>query len=179
MINSLLKGKEIHLVPANIRNRRTIYNWMVHSDISGQMFGSPIFPEVQRPQWEEFIEDYTVNYFTDEFPLSGRCFIIKKGRKHIGQINYNLINQKTGLVELDIWLAKSNYTRKGYGTAALQLLGAYLKEKFACQRLFMQPSARNPKAIQAYQKVGFKIVEELPIGMEADYYDSVFMIKKL
>ncbi len=174
-----LKGQLIHLVPATLRNRRTIFNWMVNSDISHYMVGLPTFPEMEAPDWEEFLEDYTTNYFTDESPLKGRCFIIKKGRKHLGQINYNPINRAQKLVELDIWLAKSAYTGKGYGTAAIQLLGNYLHQQFDCELLFLQPSARNPKAIKVYQKIGFKIQKNIPNGMEADYFDSVFMIKRL
>ncbi len=176
---TLLKGERIHLFPANLSNRRTIFNWMTKSDIAAQMFGLPTYPEMQAPDWEEFKEDYTINYFTDEFPLKGRCFIIKKGKKHIGQINYNPINIAQKLVELDIWLAKSVFTGKGYGTEAIQLLGNYLHQTFNCELLFLQPSARNPKAIKVYQKLGFKISEEIPVGMEVDYFDSVFMIKKI
>ena len=179
MSKSFLKGKLIHLVPAKLSNRKTIFNWMTKSDIAAQMFGPPTFPEVEPPDWEEFLADYTTNYFTDEFPLKGRCFIIKKGRKHLGQINYNSIDTQQKIVELDIWLANSKHTRKGYGTAAIQLLGNYLHQQFGCELLFLQPSARNPKAISAYQKIGFEIQKAIPIGMEADYFDSVFMVKRI
>ncbi len=179
MSKSSLKGKLIHLVPATLRNRRTIFNWMTKSDIATQMFGLPTFPEMEAPDWEAFQEDYTTNYFTDESPLKGRCFLIKKGRKQIGQINYNPIDMTQKLVELDIWLAESLYTRKGYGTEAIQLLGNYLHQFFNCELLFLQPSARNPKAIKAYQKIGFIVQKKIPFGMETDYFDSVYMIKRL
>ena len=179
MSKSLLKGKIVHLVPATLKNRRTIFNWMAKSDITPQMFGLPTFPELEPPDWEAFQKDYTTNYFTNESPLQGRCFIIKKDRKHIGQINYNPIDAIQKLVELDVWLAKKAYTGKGYGTKAIQLLSNYLQYTFGCKLLFLQPSARNPTAIKAYQKLGFKIQEELPEGMEADYVDSVYMIKRI
>lgn len=179
MSTSLLKGKVIHLVPATLRNRRAIFNWMTNSDIVPHIFGPPTFPELEAPDWKEFQEDYTSNYFTDDLPLQGRCFIIKKGRKHLGQINYNPIDTVQKLVELDIWLAQKAYTGKGYGTEAIQLLSIYLQYTFGCELLFLQPSARNPIAIKAYQKLGFRILRELPEGMEADYVDSVFMVKRL
>ena len=179
MLNQLLRGGNIHLIPAKLNNRRTIFNWMTESDIAPQMFGPPTFPEVAPPNWEEFLADYTNNYFTDDFPLQGRCFIIKKGKKHIGQINYNPIDTSQKLVELDVWMANNTYTRKGYGTEAIQLLGNYLQQQFDCELLFLQPSVRNPKAIKAYQKIGFIIQDEIPKGMVADYFDSVFMIKRI
>jgi len=43
----------------------------------------------------------------------------------------------------------------------------------------LQPSARNPKAISVYQKMGFIIQKNIPKGMEADYMDAVYLIKKL
>ncbi len=157
MSATLLKGQLIQLVPATFKNRKAIFNWLTKSNITPQMFGAPTFPEEEPPDWEEFLADYTTHYFTDDLPLKGRCFVIKNGRKHIGQINYNAIDTLQKLVELDIWLVNREHTRKGYGTEAILLLGNYLQLEFGCKSLFLQPSARNPKAIKAYQKIGFII----------------------
>jgi len=43
----------------------------------------------------------------------------------------------------------------------------------------LQPAARNPKAIKAYQKIGFIIQKNRPNEMKADYVDAVFIIKRI
>jgi RimJ/RimL family protein N-acetyltransferase len=71
---------------------------------------------------------------------------------------------------------------KGYGTDALDALCGYLDERFGVGRFMVQPSARNPRAIKAYEKVGF---ERLELSIEAarelwgpnDYCDCVYMAR--
>jgi RimJ/RimL family protein N-acetyltransferase len=46
----------------------------------------------------------------------------------------------------------------------------------------VQPSARNPRAIRAYEKVGFRLLD-LPLELARelwgpnDYWDSVYMVR--
>ena len=44
---------------------------------------------------------------------------------------------------------------KGYGTDALDALCLDLHRRFGVQDFMVQPSARNPRAIHAYEKIGF------------------------
>jgi len=48
-----------------------------------------------------------------------------------------------------------------------------------CHTFFIGPSARNKRAVSAYQKAGFKITEEIPPWFKGDYTDSLVMIRKM
>jgi RimJ/RimL family protein N-acetyltransferase len=73
---------------------------------------------------------------------------------------------------------------KGFGTDALDALCGYLHNTFGVGRFMVQPSARNTRAINAYEKVGFRRLE---LSIEAareiwgpnDYFDSVYMVRTI
>lgn len=179
MSDKIIVGKKVKLIPATMEHREMIYEWLAHSDLTSKMFGPPHFPDNLVPTWDEFIHDYTENFFKDELPLLGRCFIIKVEENPIGQINYNDIDIKEKQVELDIWLSETAQTHKGFGTDAIVTLCNYLHHRFGCERFIMAPSARNLQAIRAYEKAGFKITGETPAGFVPDYIDTIIMMKKI
>ena len=86
-------------------------------------------------------------------------------------------------VELDIWMRSEACCGKGYGTEALDALCRHLHERFGVEEFMVQPSARNPRAIRAYEKLGFKRLD-VPIESARelwgpnDYYDSVYMVRR-
>ncbi|MAG44432.1 hypothetical protein CL633_00910 [bacterium] len=61
---------------------------------------------------------------------------------------------------------------KGYGTEALRILMQYLFEEFNLNRISISARANNPRAIRAYQKVGFKIEG---IARKDDYFNGEFV----
>ena len=99
-----LSGKNIRLIPALEKDKRQIYEWMTQSNITFQMMGPPLFPEITIPSWEEFDDDYEGFMFSEKLTEDGHCFIIWVNETAIGQINYGEINIAEKQVELDIWL---------------------------------------------------------------------------
>ncbi|WP_448961598.1 GNAT family N-acetyltransferase [Larkinella arboricola] len=97
----------------------------------------------------------------------------------IGQINYNAINTSDLSTELDIWLAGSQYTNKGYGTNALLTLCNYVHNEFGCTKFMIAPSRRNPWAIKSYQKAGFVESAFHSGHCSVEYEDTVVMIKTM
>ncbi|MEL6674532.1 MAG: GNAT family N-acetyltransferase [Bacteroidota bacterium] len=173
-----LKGPRIELVPAQEADRAFVFQAMAQSDITCRMMGPPAFPEIPVPSWEEFQEDYEAYFFSDEKPLEGRCFIIWWQNQPIGQINHNEIYTDIGQVELDIWLANSQFTGKGIGPEAVAVLCTYLTREFGCKRFIMAPSARNPEAVRAYEKAGFSPITYEPPHFIPDYHDTVILLKE-
>ena len=172
-------GKIVTLRPATLKDRRSVYEWLAHSDITEQMLGSPHYPDNPPPTWNEFISDYTDQYFTDSKPELGRCFIIEANGEAKGQITYNKVREEASIVELDIWLAANRNTGKGYGSDALTTICAFLNEAFGCKKFLIAPSRRNHRAINAYRKAGFLAREEIPSWFVPDYKDAIVLIKEL
>lgn len=185
-MNEIIIGDLVVLRPASINERRLIFEWLALSDIAGLMSGPPTFPERPVPTWEQFQEDYLEYYFNDSALLLGRCYLIEVDGISIGQINYNDIEVFDGVtrVELDLWMRSKEHCGKGYGTDALNTLCQFLAERMWVQEFMVQPSARNPVAIRAYEKAGFK---QLNVSMAVardlwgpcDYQDGIHMVKRI
>ena len=168
--------KAFSLRPATPADKPRIYDWLAHSNLTGEMLGPPRFPDAPVPTWNDFDADYADHYFTGSDPELGRCFIITLHGTDIGQINYNPIVDRT--TEIDIWLADRRYAGHGYGTAAIRLLCNHLFAVLGCNQVIIAPSRRNVAAVKAYAKAGFRETNEIPALFEPDYDDAVVMVLK-
>lgn len=186
MIESELPGRNILLRPATLADRELIYQWAAHSDITRSMTGPPLFPDHAVPSFTEFCADHTPHFFDGSAPELGRCYIILHAGEPVGQVYYNDIFEYEGKkrVELDIWMRAEQYCGRGFGSDALLTLCEYVSRRFGVQEFMVQPSARNPRAIRAYEKIGFERLA-LPLEEAArqwgpnDYFDSVYMVKTI
>jgi diamine N-acetyltransferase len=148
--------------------------------------GRTFFPDEPPATWQEFCEDQTPHFFEGEVTEKGRCFIMQVNGKDVGQIYFNDIETKNGIkrVELDVWMRAEKYCGKGYGSDALDALCGFLAKRFGVEQFMVQPSARNPRAIRAYEKAGFvrldiPLEEAVDDWGPSDYFDSAHMVKKI
>ena len=181
-----IQGERVVLRPATHEDEPQILEWLLNSDVTPSMLGPPQFPERPLPLPEDSSQRLDPHYFDGTAPELGRCFLILVDGESVGQLNYNDIMERDGRkrVELDIWMRSESCCGKGYGTDALDALCRYLHERFGVEQFMVQPSARNPRAIRAYEKVGFKRLE---VSMDSarrlwgpnDYCDSVYMVRTI
>lgn len=150
------------------------------------MLGPPLYPERPIPPPELQGEGYEPHYFDGSAPEFGRCFLILADGEPVGQVSYNDIHASEGRrrVELDIWMRSEACCGKGYGTDALDALCRHLHERFGVVEFLVQPSARNPRAIRAYEKAGFARLDvpgnaARELWGPADYPDSVYMVRTM
>lgn len=167
----------IELRPAVADDREKIFRWLTQSGLTSSMFGPPVFPDVPVPTREEFDADYVGHYFDGTQPLMGRCFIIISHGMEAGQINYNAIDMESRSTEMDIWLAGKEFSGKGLGPAALNLLCEYLEGAFGCTAFYIAPSRRNERALKAYRKADFAEASFIPDFFVPDYQDAVLMVR--
>lgn len=166
----------ITLRPALLNERELIFHWLTDSDLTPEMMGPPSFPERPVPSFKEFCLEYGPEFFIGSDKEAGRVYMIELLGKPIGQANYLVV--APGIAQLDIWLAGSEYTGWGYGSAALQILMQDAREAGA-SHCVVRPSARNPRGIRTYTKAGFKpttdaeLLSQLP---PARYEDAVTML---
>jgi RimJ/RimL family protein N-acetyltransferase len=176
-MTEIIHGKLVKLRSATRLDRKPIFDWLTHSDLTSQMMGPPTYPDSKIPTWDEFIEDYKLYFFDSTQPLLGRCFVIEVNSEPVGQINHDKVYPPDNTTELDIWLKDSRYTGKGYGTDAITTLCDYLTKTLGCQKFTISPSRRNINAIKAYKKTGFIETYMTIDPSMADYHDAVVMIK--
>ncbi len=175
----MIKGKNIILRPATLDDRRLVYGWSHDSDIAPFYHLSDTSDET----FEQFCADWKEHFFNGKYPDLGRMFTILHEESPIGTIAYNDIDPKNR-VELDIWMSSETNCGKGFGSDAIDALCKYLVSEFAVNTFMMQPSARNPRAISAYQKVGFVEVPATPEEIKSDWGgvdhdDSVMMMREI
>ena len=173
---------KVVLRPSALEDRQMIFEWLAHSDITSSMIGPPTFPDQPIPSWAEFLADYEDYYFDGSAPEQGRSFVIMVDGEPVGQINYGEIDGERRRTELDIWLKSGRHTGKGFGSAALKALTSLLRREFGVAEFVIRPSTRNPRAIRAYEKAGFRRIEISPEEATArygpgDYTDDTVMIK--
>ena len=180
----IIQGKRVALRPATPEDGPQVLEWLLRSDVTPSILGPPLFPERPVPPPDAPGQRLDPHYLDGTAPELGRCFLILVDGEPVGQVTYNDIVERDGWrqVELDIWMRSESCCGKGFGTDALDALCGYLHERFGVSQFMVQPSARNPRAIRAYEKIGF---ERLDLPIEAarglwgpnDYYDSVYMVR--
>ena len=179
-----IRGRYVTLRPASPEDERTILDWLYRSDVTPSMLGPPLYPERPVPPPGEGGGDYEPHYFDGSAPELGRCYLILADGEPVGQVSYNDIHEhgERRRTELDIWLRNEACCGRGYGTDALDALCRHLHDRLGVAEFLVQPSARNPRAIRAYEKAGFRrlglpIEEARVLWGPSDYADSVYMTR--
>ncbi|RHX91063.1 hypothetical protein DLM76_19790 [Leptospira yasudae] len=175
------RDHSIRLEPSVLEDRRRFYDWLVHPELVPFLLGPPLFPDADIPTWEEFSADYLDYFFTGSNPELGRCYRILMDDVCIGQINYASDLPSPRVAELDIWMSSPEFCGHGYGVEAIRILSGILLNELGMEELVIRPSARNPRAVRAYEKAGFRRIEidretaAVSYG-NGDYYDVVVLV---
>ena len=172
----MIKGKVVTLQPATKDNKRTIYNWLIQ--------WKELAPHYCLPSWEEFCNDYKDFFFDGTQQEVGRCYLVVVNDIPVGQINYHTLYPNYKHTELDIWMKNGNSCGKGYGSDALRTLCEYLFKELGIKEFIIRPSAQNQRAINAYQKAGFRRIEcnlkeQISRYSAPDSDDCIVMIKHI
>ncbi len=171
-----LTGRRVRLRPATLADRSMVFDWSRNSDVAPLLHLSEAPPAAIDDDWEE-------HFFLNGSPELGRMFVVLEGDASVGAIAYNDIDERRR-VELDVWMSAEANCGRGLGTDAIEVLCAHLAAEFGVRTFMMQPSERNPRAIRAYEKVGFVRVPATTAEIAADWGgvdhpDSVLMIREV
>ena len=180
-----IKGNRIELTPAQESDRKKIYTWLTQSNLTSSMMGPPEYSDHPIPTLEEFCKDYTLSFFNTSGDGRGRNYIIVVDGEEIGTIGYDLLDKNKNRAVLDIWMSDEKHCGHGYGSDALDALCHYIYKTYDISNFIICPSARNKRAIAAYNKAGFKFVDyiskeeqEKEFGI-SEFDDNMLMVKNL
>jgi diamine N-acetyltransferase len=178
-------GRRTELRPAVDSDREKVYEWLARSDLTWSMMGPPGYPDHPVPSWEEFCRDYTPSFFDASGDGRGRVFIILVEGAEVGTVGYDLLDSEKSRVVLDIWMKEEKQCGRGYGSDALDTLCRYLHETHGIENFVISPSARNKRAIAAYEKAGFEIrgpmsreEQEREFGV-SEFDDNLLMMRAM
>jgi len=97
--------------------------------------------------------------------------------KHIGNVGFYHVDQRSRQAELGIMIGDRACLGKGYGPAAMRLLLEYGFGELNYHRIYLQVLSFNERAIRSYEKVGFKHEgrRRQSFYREGQYHDDVQM----
>ncbi len=173
----MINGNKVNLVPSTLDDKKNVYEWCFHSEITKSHAGPPDYPDAPIATWKEFFEGiggYEDYYFTGSQPERGGGFIILHNGIPVGFISYTCFHLQNSKAELDIWMNCEDNCGKGFGTDAIIALGEYLHKTQDIQELIMRPSIKNIRANKSYEKAGFKKSDKRPDEYLLDEYVSIF-----
>jgi diamine N-acetyltransferase len=182
-------GHHVALRRATLDDRVRVYQWLAQSDLSTQRMGPPLYPEIARPDFDDFCEALHPFCFDGTRPFEGRGFIIGDNRpdgREFGFLHHGHVNLLKDVVELDVWLASRSDSGRGYGSEALALACEWLQENLGVNRFLVRPSRRNVRALRAMRRAGFretdlapaKVIEKLDLA-RGPYADEVLLFRSL
>ena len=76
--------------------------------------------------------------------------------------DYHYLKTNEIVYGMDQFIGETEYWNKGIGTRYIQLIFDFLKKERNANAVILDPHQNNPRAIKAYQKAGFRIIEDLP-----------------
>jgi RimJ/RimL family protein N-acetyltransferase len=87
------------------------------------------------------------------------CILNKETNEPIGDINLFDSEEFNNLPEISIMLGQ--HSGKGFGTEASELLINFAFKKLKLKEINLSVYKDNPKAVNLYEKLGFKITKEI------------------
>jgi RimJ/RimL family protein N-acetyltransferase len=182
---TIATGARVSIRRAYLADRPRVYEWLVQSDLSDNLFG-PLFPEREVPTLDQFASDFVNAYFDGTRPYSGRMFMIALGGDDIGCMSHGPIDLQNDVVELDVWLSERRLSGRGIGSEALVVLADWLQANYGVNRFLVRPSRRNVRALRAVRRAGFRetdlpsaeVIEALQLP-KGNYADEVLLFRIL
>jgi RimJ/RimL family protein N-acetyltransferase len=114
-------------------------------------------------QWwddgEDTLEKVTRNYGEEEEGLERFILVeaLESGEKPIGYFQrYRVPDCSIGI---DQFIGEEDYTNRGVGTKAISMFVSAIMHEHKPDRIILDPSPDNKRAIRCYEKVGFRYYE--------------------
>ncbi len=149
-------GHRVALRRAAPHDAALAHQWLAQSDLTAHWLGPPWFAERQVPGREQFEAQYAVHYFNGRRPFEGRVLMLRSAAIDLGVLAWHRVDLMRDLVELEIWLAGSEFSRKGIAAEALDLACDWLQANFGVNRFLLRPSRRNVRALRCARRAGFR-----------------------
>ena len=91
--------------------------------------------------------------------------------QHIGNIKYEPIDLKNRTATMGILIGDKEWRGKGVASEVIKISGKYLKNNYGIKYIDLGVDKSNARAISAYEKINFKIIEENNTGfkMQLDF----------
>ena len=140
----------------------------------------------------KYTMDALKQHYTEPFEAEGYRVIIEYQGRPIGygQVylvcgdmyqEYDYPESSDVVFATDQFIGEVDHWNRGIGTGYMNLVCQYLKAEKQADAVILDPRKDNARAIRAYQKAGFQILQELPRHelFEGEHADCLLMERKL
>ncbi|MDO9445662.1 MAG: GNAT family protein [Dehalococcoidia bacterium] len=171
---SLIRGVLVRLVPAELWMAPRFAAWMNEPDtvhlMGGVAYPISLLAEEDwlrtrlEPSWDEGV-------FLAIEAIDGPEAVV------IGTIELRHLNAEARRGEVGILIGQPEYRGGGYGTEAMALLCGFAFAELGLQRIELNTSEFNTRAVRAYEKVGFVLEgrQRRRTHLAGRYYDVLLM----
>jgi RimJ/RimL family protein N-acetyltransferase len=150
----VIKGKRILLTP--IPDSKEFYN-LYHKWLSDSNLKYKLGEEDMTYTLKEIMKMH--DEWKKDFKNMTFCILNKETNEPIGDINLFDSEEFNNLPEISIMLGQ--HSGKGFGTEASELLINFAFKKLKLKEINLSVYKDNPKAVNLYEKLGFKITKEI------------------
>jgi len=169
MKNPFLIGERVYLRPLDEADLDRCLGWINDPEVIstlGRRF--PMSATLER--------EWLTGQYKSEKALS-LAIVVKDGDRHIGNCGFNDIDYANRKAVFGILIGEKDQWGKGYGPEAARLIVDYGFNQLNLHRISLTVYSNNPRAIRAYEKVGFVHEGTLRESYFRDgrYYDTLVM----
>lgn len=169
MKNPFLIGERVYLRPLDEADLDRCLGWINDPEVIstlGRRF--PMSATLER--------EWLTGQYKSEKTLS-LAIVVKDGDQHIGNCGFNDIDYANRKAVFGILIGEKDQWGKGYGPEAARLIVDYGFNQLNLHRISLTVYSNNPRAIRAYEKVGFVHEGTLRESYFRDgrYYDTLVM----
>jgi diamine N-acetyltransferase len=147
----MIYGERIRLRAIERDDIPRYVEWLNDPEVTaGMMFNFPM------ASWDEmrWFENLS-NRAPEERALAVEMKTSDGGWAHIGSVGFERIDWINSMAEFGILIGEKSLWNQGYGTEATRLMLKHGFETLNLNRIFLHVYENNPRAIRAYEKVGF------------------------
>lgn len=166
----MYNGKHIDITNGDIRIRSMtdedlplMLKWLTDARVLEFYGGRDIHytPETLR---EHYSEVWDTVYYRVIFEYGGGAVGYGQIYKLYGELYEEYRYPQTGEIVFaaDQFIGEPGYWNRGIGTRYMRSVLEYLKTEENADAVILDPQKSNARAVRAYEKAGFKIIDELP-----------------
>jgi RimJ/RimL family protein N-acetyltransferase len=164
-----LVGPNVYLRPVEVADAAAFVTWFNDQEVARFLLRHRA---ISLEEEEEFIRGLAGNQ--NEVVLA---IVERAGDRHIGGCGLHAVDQRNRHAAMGIVIGAKDCWGKGYGTEATRLLVGHCFATLNLERVWLEVYEYNPRAVRAYEKVGFRVEGRLRRHTFRDgrYWDTLVM----
>jgi RimJ/RimL family protein N-acetyltransferase len=164
----MIYGEHIRLRAIEREDIQRFFVWLNDPEVIAGLTVSLPMASWDETRWFENL----ANRPAEERPLAIEARTSEGDWRHIGSIGLEGIESMNRSASFGIFIGEKSLWNQGYGTEATRLMLKHGFETLNLNRIFLYVYETNPRAIRAYEKVGFA---KEGLLREARYINGVYI----